>query len=123
MPEAQLESGAALIADIKSRNGELTVKRHLDYCNTDCPGKNFPLDAVTIGKPAAVLSQPVKASTHSATVKGNGTTFYVRQSPSVASPDIGIVRGGQSYITELLPSSWRKISFNGKIGYVGPAAW
>jgi len=123
MPSAQLESGSALIADIKSRNGGLTVKRHLDYCNTDCPGKNFPFDIVTSGKPATVLAQPAAASTHSEMVKGSGTTFYVRQSPSVASPDIGVVRGGQCYITELLPSGWRKISLNGKIGFVGPAAW
>jgi len=123
MSEAQLKAGIALVSDIKSRYGGLTVKRHLYYCDTDCPGKNFPFDAVAFGNSAAALAQPAKAGTHSEMVKGSGTTFYVRQSPSVASPDIGVVRGGQCYITELLASGWRKISFNKKTGYVGPAAW
>ena len=33
-----------LIADIRSRHGNLPLKRHSDYANKTCPGLNFPFE-------------------------------------------------------------------------------
>ena len=52
MPAAQSMAGAALIEDIKSRYGALSVIRHKDVNTTACPGKNFPFDKIKAGAPA-----------------------------------------------------------------------
>lgn len=49
-------------------------------------------------------------------------TWYVRNK-SVNGKVIGVVKGGQRYETQVLKNGWRKITFKGKAGYVGPAAW
>jgi len=33
-----------LIADIRSRHGDLPLKKHSDYANKTCPGLNFPFE-------------------------------------------------------------------------------
>lgn len=42
MPQAQIDAGAALAADIRSRYPGIIVGKHSDYGCTSCPGKNFP---------------------------------------------------------------------------------
>lgn len=44
MPEVQKNAIKELIADIKSRYGNLAVKGHKEVSNTSCPGKNYPLE-------------------------------------------------------------------------------
>lgn len=44
MPEVQKNAIKELIADIKSRYGNLEVKGHKEVSNTSCPGKNYPLE-------------------------------------------------------------------------------
>lgn len=46
MSETQLVSVKALLRDITERLGALTLKRHKDVNSTDCPGKNYPWEAV-----------------------------------------------------------------------------
>lgn len=44
MPHAQFTAGIELISLIQKRyQGVLTILGHRDVCNTDCPGKNFPM--------------------------------------------------------------------------------
>lgn len=44
MPEVQKNAIKELIADIKSRYGNLEIKGHKEVSNTSCPGKNYPLE-------------------------------------------------------------------------------
>lgn len=118
MPAAQLDAGKALVGDLLGRYGALAVKRHSDYMSTDCPGRYFPFGAIASGSAAA---QPAASAVE--TVRGTSTTYYVRTQPSTASPSIGVVRGGQHYATEQAGGGWRRITFSGRQGYVGPAAW
>ncbi len=64
MPAAQSAAGAALIKEIKSRYGTVSIIRHKDVNATACPGKNFPFDAIqgsaavspAVSAPAATVS-------------------------------------------------------------------
>jgi len=44
MPQAQLEAGRELIADIRRRYPAITVGKHRQYQQTACPGRNFPFE-------------------------------------------------------------------------------
>jgi uncharacterized protein YgiM (DUF1202 family) len=50
-------------------------------------------------------------------------TWNVRTGPGMGYGTIGVVQGGQRYQTTKVAGNWRQISFNGRTGYVGPAAW
>lgn len=47
MPEIQLSAGRKLIKYLKSIYPDAVVKRHKDFNQTACPGKNFPFDEMT----------------------------------------------------------------------------
>lgn len=49
MSDVQTEAGAALVADILSRYGELKIIGHRDVNPTACPGKNFRMDDIKEG--------------------------------------------------------------------------
>lgn len=46
MPQAQLDAGRELVAYLKAKYGIETVQRHKDVCSTNCPGDNFPFEAL-----------------------------------------------------------------------------
>lgn len=46
MGDAQLKAGQELVAYLKKKYGISKVKKHNDFGNTDCPGKNFPMDKI-----------------------------------------------------------------------------
>lgn len=48
--------------------------------------------------------------------------FYVRSEPDTRSAILGVVSGGESWIT-VNSKGWRKISFGERVGYVGAYAW
>ena len=63
MPQAQIDAGRELVAYLKGKYGISDVLRHKDVCSTDCPGANFPFDAIASGtaaasKPAAPAAKP-----------------------------------------------------------------
>lgn len=61
MPQAQMEAGQKLIANIKSRYPEIIVGKHKDYSATACPGKNFPFTFIVNpveGSPEDELEDP-----------------------------------------------------------------
>lgn len=49
MPDAQLNAGRELVAWLKSKYGISKVLPHKSVTDTDCPGRNFPFDAVAGG--------------------------------------------------------------------------
>lgn len=61
MPQAQIDAGRELVAYLKGKYGVSKVLRHKDVCSTDCPGANFPFDAIASGtasNPAANKPAP-----------------------------------------------------------------
>lgn len=68
MPESQIKAGRELLSYIKGKYGNLTVKRHKDVCATDCPGNNFPFDAIVNGE-SATTPAPSKPATTPTTPK------------------------------------------------------
>jgi murein DD-endopeptidase MepM/ murein hydrolase activator NlpD len=53
-----------------------------------------------------------------------GLSFFVRTAPSSsAKKRVGVVLRGQRYETQILENGWRKLTFRGKVGFVGPAAF
>lgn len=66
MGQTQIDAGRELVAYLKSKYGISKVQRHKDVCPTDCPGTNFPFDAIVEGgtAPASVesVSAPAKSS-------------------------------------------------------------
>lgn len=57
MPEVQKNAIKELIADIKSRYGNLAVKGHKEVSNTSCPGKNYPLEELKSTKATNVIKK------------------------------------------------------------------
>ena len=49
MPEAQLKAGQELIAYLRGKYPKAVVMKHGDFNATDCPGKDFPFDALLEG--------------------------------------------------------------------------
>jgi hypothetical protein len=58
---------------------------------------------------------------HVETVKSG--TWYVHTGAGTAAGVIGTVKGGQAFVTAIVGADWRRISFNGRTGYLGPAAF
>lgn len=46
MPDAQLQAGKELVSYLLGLYPGAAVKRHKDYCSTDCPGRHFPFDRI-----------------------------------------------------------------------------
>ena len=59
MNDAQLNAGRELIADIRSRWGDLGIAKHKDYGLTACPGKNFPFEMMTTFEPEPEIYEKV----------------------------------------------------------------
>lgn len=75
MPRAQIDAGRELVAYLKGKYGVSKVLRHKDVCSTDCPGANFPFDAIVSGSatnPAANKQTPAPASKPAAKPASNG---------------------------------------------------
>lgn len=61
MPQAQIDAGRELVAHLKAGYGISKVQRHKDVGSTDCPGKNFPFEAIA-GTSAATSTSSSAAS-------------------------------------------------------------
>lgn len=73
MPAPQLTAGKELVSYLLGLYPGAAVKKHKDYCSTDCPGKYFPFDeiaaGVSDGGSAPAPEQP--APSHSLLVRGS----------------------------------------------------
>lgn len=59
MPQAQVDAGRELVAYLKDKYGISKIQRHRDVCDTDCPGANFPFDAIVVGSAPQPVTPPV----------------------------------------------------------------
>jgi uncharacterized protein YgiM (DUF1202 family) len=50
-------------------------------------------------------------------------TWNVRTGPSVQYGVIGVAQGNSGWDTTPVAGGWRKINFNGKVGYISPLGW
>lgn len=66
MGQAQIDAGSELVAHLKCKYGVSKVLRHKEVGSTDCPGINFPFDAIVSGSamqtPPAAPSKPAEPS-------------------------------------------------------------
>lgn len=64
MGQTQIDAGRELVAYLKAKYGVSKVQAHRDVCPTDCPGANFPFDAIAYGwtAPASVESAPAQSA-------------------------------------------------------------
>lgn len=67
------------------------------------------------------VAAPAKPAAHTEIVT-NGT-YSVRTKPSLLGGVLGFVRRGQAFQTAVVTNGWRQVSYNGRVGYVGPAAF
>lgn len=72
MPQAQIDAGRELVAYLKGKYGVSKVLRHKDVCSTDCPGANFPFDAIVSGTVAASKPAPAPVAKPAAKPASNG---------------------------------------------------
>ena len=79
MPAQQLQAGKELVSYLLLLYPEASVKRHRDYCSTDCPGKYFPFDEIAQGATGPADSVPAEQepapapspASHSLLVRGS----------------------------------------------------
>ncbi len=77
MPAVQLQVGKELVSYLMLLYPEASVKRHKDYCSTDCPGKYFPFDEIAPGETGPdetvpTEQEPIPApASHSLLVRGS----------------------------------------------------
>ena len=60
MGDAQVKAGQELVAYLKKKYGISKVKKHNDFGNTDCPGKNFPMDIIKDSTSCSAKEEPSK---------------------------------------------------------------
>ena len=78
---------------------------------------NTPIQPVAPVSPQTTTS----SSQNLETVKQG--TYFVREKPEFSARVIGTIKGGNAFYTVSAALGFRRIIFNGKIGYVGPGAW
>lgn len=76
MGQTQIDAGRELVAYLKAKYGISKVQAHRDVCPTDCPGANFPFDAIAYGgtAPASVESAPAQSAS-----SGDGSIAEVQR--------------------------------------------
>ena len=76
MGQTQIDAGRELVAYLKAKYGISKVQAHRDVCPTDCPGANFPFDAIAYGgtAPASVESAPAQSAS-----SGDGSISEVQR--------------------------------------------
>lgn len=67
MPDAQINAGKELVGYLKGKYGISKVQRHKDVCSTDCPGANFPFDAIA-GASASTSTQATTSTNYDADI-------------------------------------------------------
>ena len=91
MPEVQKNAIKELIADIKSRYGNLAVKGHKEVTATSCPGRNYPLEELKSGQVSQTANKVVekKEEFDMAKTYKNGSTKETVYADSACSKVIG----------------------------------
>lgn len=75
MPKEQIDAGRELVGYLKGKYGVSRVIRHKDVCSTDCPGANFPFEAIASGaaaaSPSSAASKPAAKPAAPSAPKGD----------------------------------------------------
>lgn len=88
MGEKQIKAGQELIAYLKEKYGISKVVGHRDIDNSECPGKDFPMDKFTNVKP----SKPSKPNKHKIDIDGKWGPATTRKAQEVFGTTVdGIV--------------------------------
>ena len=102
MSDVQINAGRELVAYLKNKYGITTVQKHKDVCSTNCPGTNFPFDAIVNGAvvptPAPTPTPAAKPSTNE---KATGTYEVTASDLSVRTgPGTGYRRKRHDELTK-----------------------
>ena len=115
MPQAQIDAGRELVGHLKSKYGIGAVVRHKDVGSTDCPGVNFPFDAIVNGAaaPSKPKEEPVKPKQPTSKPKNDtGVNYraYVQKGGWLAVVHDGMTAGtvGQGLRMEAFKVDFRK---------------
>lgn len=87
MSDVQINAGRELVAYLKNKYGITTVQKHKDVCSTNCPGTNFPFDAIVNGT-VATAPAPSQTSTAKPTSNEKVTGTY-----EVTASDLSVRTG------------------------------
>ncbi len=100
MPDVQINAGRELVAYLKNKYGITTVQKHKDVCSTNCPGTNFPFDAIVNGT-VATAPTPTPAAKPATSEQATGTYEVTASDLSVRTgPGTGYRRKRHNELTE-----------------------
>ena len=102
MSDVQINAGRELVAYLKNKYGITTVQRHKDVCSTNCPGTNFPFDAiVNVAVGPTPAPSPTPAANPTSNEKATGTYEVTASDLSVRTgPGTGYRRKNHNELTE-----------------------
>ena len=102
MSDVQINAGRELVAYLKNKYGITTVQKHKDVCSTNCPGTNFPFDAiVNVAVVPTPAPTPTPAAKPSSSSKALGTYEVTASDLSVRTgPGTGYRRKRHDELTE-----------------------
>ena len=102
MPDVQINAGRELVAYLKNKYGITTVQKHKDLCSTNCPGTNFPFDAIVNGVVVPTPApSPTPAANPTSNEKATGTYEVTASDLSVRTgPGTGYRRKRHNELTE-----------------------
>ena len=102
MPDVQINAGRELVAYLKNKYGITTVQKHKDVCSTNCPGTNFPFDAIVNGVVVPTPApSPTPAANPTSNEKATGTYEVTASDLSVRTgPGTGYRRKRHNELTE-----------------------
>ena len=87
MSDVQINAGRELVAYLKNKYGITTVQKHKDVCSTNCPGTNFPFDAIVNGT-VAPTPTPTQTPAAKPSTSGKATGTY-----EVTASDLSVRTG------------------------------
>ena len=100
MSDVQINAGRELVAYLKNKYGIATVQKHKDVCSTNCPGINFPFNAIVNGTVAPTPSPAPAAKPSTSSSKALGTYEVTASDLSVRTgPGTGYRRKTHNELT------------------------
>ena len=100
MNQTQINAGRELVAYLKNKYGISKVQKHMDVCSTNCPGTNFPFDAIVNGT-VATAPTPTPAAKPATSEQATGTYEVTASNLSVRTgPGTGYRRKRHDELTK-----------------------
>ena len=100
MNQTQINAGRELVAYLKNKYGISKVQKHMDVCAPNCPGTNFPFDAIVNGT-VATAPTPTPAAKPATSEQATGTYEVTASDLSVRTgPGTGYRRKRHDELTK-----------------------